>query len=374
MLQLSQKEELLVLPELSIIGTDHIELYVSNAKQAARFYENVLGFEIFAYTGPEYGTKDEVAYALRQSKIILVLRSSLRAETAISKHVMKHGDSVKAIGLTVDDAKLSYEGCIQKGAVSVQVPTTLEDEFGTIVTASISTYGDTIHTFVERKNYKGTYFPKFQPYTLNTFTGSVGLIHIDHCVGNVELGEMNKWVKFYEEVMGFKLLLTFDDEDISTEYSALMSKVVSNGNGYIKFPINEPAQGKRKSQIEEYLDFHNGPGVQHIATATYDIVSTVTALRNRGVEFLEVPDSYYEELKQRIGIIDEDIEVLKNLNILVDRDDEGYLLQIFTKPIVDRPTLFLEIIQRKGATSFGKGNFKALFEAIEREQARRGNL
>jgi 4-hydroxyphenylpyruvate dioxygenase len=374
MLQLSQKEELLVLPELSIIGTDHIELYVSNAKQAARYYENVLGFEIFAYTGPEYGTKDEVAYALRQSKIIIVLRSSLRAETAISKHVMKHGDSVKAIGLTVEDAKLSYEGCIQKGAVSVQVPTTLEDEFGTIVTASISTYGDTIHTFVERKNYKGTYFPKFQPYTLNTFTGSVGLIHIDHCVGNVELGEMNKWVKFYEEVMGFKLLLTFDDDDISTEYSALMSKVVSNGNGYIKFPINEPAQGKRKSQIEEYLDFHNGPGVQHIATATYDIISTVTALRNRGVEFLEVPDSYYEELKQRIGVIDEDIEVLKNLNILVDRDDEGYLLQIFTKPIVDRPTLFLEIIQRKGATSFGKGNFKALFEAIEREQARRGNL
>lgn len=359
---------------LPINGTDHIELYVGNAKQAAYYYQSAFGYELIGYAGPETGVKDKASYVLKQNKIRLVLTTALHPDSPIAEHVKKHGDGVKVLALWVDDAEKSYLETTKRGAQPACAPQLVKDEYGEVKIASIHTYGETIHTFVERKNYTGVFMPGFKPKQSGFATNPVGLQYVDHCVGNVELGQMNKWVKFYEDVMGFKLLITFDDEDISTEYSALMSKVVSNGNGYIKFPINEPAQGKKKSQIEEYLDFYYGAGVQHIAIATNDIVHTVGELRRRGVEFLQVPATYYDDLHERVGTIDEDLQPLKDLNILVDRDDEGYLLQIFTKPVEDRPTLFYEIIQRKGAKSFGKGNFKALFEAIEREQALRGNL
>ncbi|MCS6820675.1 MAG: 4-hydroxyphenylpyruvate dioxygenase [Microscillaceae bacterium] len=358
---------------LPIKGTDHIELYVGNAKQAAYYYQTAFGYELVGYAGPETGVRDKASYVLKQGKICLVLTTALRPDSPIATHVHKHGDGVKVLALEVDDAEYSFYHTVGKGAKPAIEPTTLQDEHGKVVISAIHTYGDTIHTFVERKNYQGVFMPGFQP-AKGINTKPVGLKYVDHCVGNVELGKMNEWVKFYEEVMGFKLLITFDDKDISTEYSALMSKVVSNGTGYIKFPINEPAQGKRKSQIDEYLEFYQGAGVQHIAVATDDIIYTVSELRARGVDFLYVPETYYDDLKERVGNIEEEIEALKKLNILVDRDEEGYLLQIFTKPVEDRPTLFYEIIQRKGAKSFGKGNFKALFEAIEREQALRGNL
>ncbi len=359
---------------LPINGTDHVEFYVGNAKQSAMFYQYAFGFELIAYAGPETGIRDRASYVLKQDKIRLVLTTSLKEDGAIADHVKKHGDGVKVLALWVDDARKSYKETISRGASSVKEPETKSDHHGEVVMASIKTYGDTIHTFVERKHYKGPFLPGFQAVKPTFKPTPIGLKYIDHCVGNVELGQMNKWVEFYEKVMGFKLLVTFDDEDISTEYSALMSKVVSNGNEYIKFPINEPAKGKKKSQIEEYLDFYKGPGVQHIAIATDDIIHTVGELRSRGVEFLNVPEIYYENILERVGEIKEPIEELKKLNILIDRDDEGYLLQIFTKPVQDRPTLFFEIIERNGARSFGKGNFKALFESIEREQALRGNL
>jgi 4-hydroxyphenylpyruvate dioxygenase len=359
---------------LPLNGTDHIEFYVGNAKQAAIYYQAAFGFELVAYKGPETGVRDIVSYVLQQGKIRFVLTSALHADHEIAKHVALHGDGVKVLALWVDDAVASYELTVGRGAESVFEPVTLEDEFGKVIIASIKTYGETIHTFVQRSEYSGAFMPGFIAKNSLRKVESLGLLFVDHCVGNVELGQMNNWVKYYEDVMGFKLLITFDDNDISTEYTALMSKVVSNGNGYVKFPINEPAMGKKKSQIEEYLDFYKTSGVQHIAVATNDIISTVDGLRNNGVEFLEVPNTYYEDLFERLGEIDEPIEELKRLNILVDRDDEGYLLQIFTKPVQDRPTVFFEIIQRKGATSFGKGNFKALFEAIEREQELRGTL
>lgn len=359
---------------LPLKGTDYIELYVGNAKQSAHYYEKVFGFKIVAYAGPETGVREKASYLIEQGKIRFLLTSALFPDSDIARQVLKHGDGVKTLALWVDDATKSYDETVARGALGIHPPEKTEDEHGYIITSSIKTYGDTIHTFVERSRYHGVFMPHFRAFESVSFSGDVGLQYVDHCVGNVELGHMDEWVSFYENVMGFKLLLTFDDKDISTEYSALMSKVVSNGNGYIKFPINEPAKGKKKSQVEEYLDYYNGPGVQHIAVATHDIIHTVSELRKRGVEFLEVPDTYYEGLKARIGDIDEEMESLKNLNILVDRDEEGYLLQIFTKPVSDRPTLFFEIIQRKGAHSFGKGNFKALFESIEREQALRGNL
>lgn len=357
-----------------INGTDYIEFYVGNAKQTALYYQHCFGYELVAYKGPETGSKDVVSYVLKQDKIRLVITASLTGSDEIAKHVAQHGDGVKVLALWVDDAKDAYYKALDKGAESAFEPHTIEDQFGTIVLAAIKTYGETIHTMVERKNYNGSFMPGFVAKQSEAPVKSIGLKYVDHCVGNVELGDMNKWVKFYQEVLGFKLLITFDDKDISTKYTALMSKVVSNGNGYIKFPINEPANGLKKSQIEEYLDFYKGAGVQHIAVATDNILETVSALRKNGVEFLMVPDTYYDDLIERVGHIDEKIEDLKALNILVDRDDEGYLLQIFTKPVQDRPTVFYEIIQRKGAVSFGKGNFKALFEAIEREQALRGTL
>lgn len=359
---------------LPLNGTDHVEFYVGNAKQAALFYQCAFGYNLIAYAGPETGIRDRASYVLSQGKIRLVLTSALNEFHLIAAHVKKHGDGVKVLALWVDDAEKSWQETTSRGAKSYEEPQTFEDEYGKVKTASIHTYGETIHTFVERKNYKGPFLPGYKSKKSGYKSSPVGFKYIDHCVGNVGWGEMNKWVEFYEKVMGFSLLVTFDDKDISTEYSALMSKVVSNGNGYIKFPINEPAEGKKKSQIEEYLDFYNSPGVQHIAIATDDIIQTVGELRKRGVEFLEVPEAYYEEMPSRVGKIDEALQPLKDLNILVDRDNEGYLLQIFTKPVQDRPTLFFEIIQRKGAKSFGKGNFKALFEAIEREQELRGNL
>lgn len=360
---------------LPLLGTDHVEFYVGNAKQAAYYYQAAFGYELVAYAGPETGRRESASYVLQQGKIRLVLTTSLLPDSAITEHVRQHGDGVKVLALWVDDARKSFEETTRRGARPAFEPYTMEDEHGTATLAGIYTYGETIHTFVERKAYQGAFLPGFVAKKSLVPTGSpVGLLHIDHCVGNVGWGEMNQWVTFYEDVLGFKLLLTFDDDDISTEYSALMSKVVSNGNGYVKFPINEPAEGKKKSQIEEYLDYYHSPGVQHIAIATDDIRATVTELRRRGVEFLTIPPAYYDDLLARIGHIDEDLESVKNLNLLVDRDEEGYLLQIFTKPVEDRPTVFYEIIQRKGAKSFGKGNFKALFEAIEREQALRGNL
>ena len=359
---------------LPLNGTDYVEFYVGNAKQAAHFYESVFGFEIVAYAGPETGIREKASYVVQQGKIRLVLTTSLFANSEISNHVRNHGDGVKVLALWVDDATTSFHETVQRGAVPVSEPQYLSDENGYVIVSSIKTYGDTIHTFVERKNYHGIFLPTYKAHKSRTYKGTVGLQYVDHCVGNVELGTMNKWVKFYEDVMGFKLLMTFDDKDISTEYTSLMSKVVSNGNGFIKFPINEPAAGLKKSQVDEYLEFYNGAGVQHVAVATNDIIHTVTELKARGVDFLEVPFTYYDDLTARVGKIDEAIDSLKALNILVDRDEEGYLLQIFTKPVEDRPTLFFEIIQRKGAVSFGKGNFKALFEAIEREQEKRGNL
>lgn len=359
---------------LPINGTDYIEFYVGNAKQAALFYQHCMGFELVAYAGPETGVRDRASYVLQQNKIRFVLTTSIVKDSPIAEHVQRHGDGVKVLALWVDDARKSFYETTSRGGKPAMEPQVLKDEHGEVVMASIKTYGDTIHTFVERKNYKGVFLPGYQPRKSSTKPEPIGLKYVDHCVGNVELGKMNEWVSFYENVMGFKLLITFDDSDISTEYSALMSKVVSNGNGYIKFPINEPAEGKKKSQIEEYLDFYHGPGVQHIAIATDDIIHTVSELRKRGMEFLYVPDTYYEDILDRVGKIDEDLKELKKQNILIDRDEEGYLLQIFTKPVQDRPTLFFEIIERNGAKSFGKGNFKALFESIEREQALRGNL
>lgn len=359
---------------LPLNGTDYIEFYVGNARQSALYYQHCLGFSLVAYAGPETGIRDRASYVLQQNKIRFVLTSPLTPDSEVARHVNLHGDGVKVLALWVDDARKSFTETTLRGAEPAQQPTVLEDSDGEVIVASIHTYGETIHTFVERKNYKGAFLPGYVARKSGVAVRPIGLKYVDHCVGNVELGQMNRWVEFYENVMGFKLLLTFDDKDISTEYSALMSKVVSNGNGYIKFPINEPAQGKRKSQIEEYLDFYRGPGVQHIAIATDDIIFTVKELRARGMEFLYVPDTYYEDVLDRVGKIDEDIKALKEQNILIDRDDEGYLLQIFTKPIQDRPTVFFEIIERNGAKSFGKGNFKALFESIEREQELRGNL
>lgn len=359
---------------LPLLGTDHLEFYVGNAKQSAYYYQSAWGYELIAYAGPETGVRDRASYVLKQGKITLVLTTAMMPDSPITEHVAKHGDGVKFLSLWVDDARSAYEETVKRGAKSFMEPTVYKDENGEVVISAIHTYGETIHKFVERKNYSGAFLPGYSEPWHKLDVVSLGLLHVDHCVGNVELGQMNEWVKFYEDVMGFKLLLTFDDKDISTEYSALMSKVVSNGNGYVKFPINEPADGKKKSQIEEYIEFYKGPGVQHIAVATKDILHTVGELRKRGIEFLHVPDTYYEDLLDRVGDIDEDINDLRELNILVDRDDEGYLLQIFTKPVEDRPTLFFEIIERHGAQSFGKGNFKALFESIEREQERRGNL
>ncbi len=357
-----------------INGTDYIELYVGNAKQAAHYYQSAFGFQLIGYRGPETGVRDRVSYLMAQGKIRLVLTSPLGPDGPIAEHVRKHGDGVRDIALWVDDARDAYRKAVERGAKGVQEPTVQKDDRGEVVTAAFAIYGDTIHSLVERRNYQGLFLPGFAPRKPLYQPADTGLQYVDHCVGNVELGQMNVWVKFYEEVMGFRNLISFDDEDISTEYSSLMSKVMANGDDKIKFPINEPASGKKKSQIEEYLDFYGGPGVQHLALATNDIVQTVTALRDRGVEFLSVPTTYYDELQGRVGKIDEPVDVLAKLGILVDRDPDGYLLQIFSKPVEDRPTLFFEIIQRKGARSFGKGNFKALFEAIEREQGLRGNL
>lgn len=359
---------------LPLNGTDFIELWVGNAKQAAHFYKTAFGFQSLAYAGPETGVKDRVSYVLIQNKMRLILTSPLHSNSPIAEHHRKHGDGVKYLALWVDDAYEAYEKTTNKGGVGTVTPTTLTDKDGEVRLSGIKTYGEVEHLFIERKNYNGVFMPGYQKWTSNYNPEPTGLLYVDHCVGNVGWNQMNPWVKFYEEVMGFKNILSFDDNDISTEYSALMSKVMSNGNGYVKFPINEPAEGKKKSQVEEYLDFYEGEGVQHIAIATADIVSTVRQLMARGVEFLKVPDSYYEDLFERVGKIEEDIEPLRELGILVDRDDEGYLLQLFSKPVEDRPTMFFEIIQRKGAKSFGKGNFKALFEALEREQEIRGNL
>lgn len=359
---------------LPLNGTDHIEFYVGNAKQSAYYYQSAWGYKLVAYAGPETGVRDRASYVLQQNKVRLVLTTSLQPDSEITRHHAKHGDGVKFLSIWVDDATKSFEETVKRGAKPYMEPTRFEDEQGWVVISAIHTYGDTIHKFVERNNYSGPFLPGFKPVPNAIDVVPVGLKYVDHCVGNVELGAMNQWVKYYEDVMGFKLLITFDDEDISTEYSALMSKVVSNGNGYIKFPINEPAEGRKKSQIEEYLDFYHGAGVQHIAIETDDIIATVRELRRRGVEFLYVPETYYDDIPQRVGHIKEDLKALKKLNILIDRDEDGYLLQIFTKPVEDRPTLFYEIIQRRGAKSFGKGNFKALFESIEREQELRGNL
>lgn len=360
---------------LPLQGTDYVEFYVGNAKQAAHFYMSAFGFQSVAYCGPETGVRDRASYVVRQNKLTFVLTTPIKSKNSIADHVYKHGDGVKHLALTVEDAANAWEQTTARGAESYVEPHTLTDETGEVVISGIKIYGDTAHLFIERKNYAGVFMPAFRAWSIPGFQpADTGLLYVDHCVGNVGWNQMNRWVKFYEEAMGFKNILTFDDEDISTEYSALMSKVMSNGNGFVKFPINEPAEGKKKSQIEEYLEFYDGEGVQHVAMATHDIVKTVRDLMSRGVEFLRVPTTYYDDLPQRVGPIDEDLEPLKELGILVDRDHEGYLLQLFSKPVQDRPTLFFEIIQRKGAKSFGKGNFKALFEAIEREQEARGNL
>jgi len=357
-----------------INGTDYVEFYVGNAKQASHFYRSAFGFQLVAYRGPETGVRDRASYLMQQGKIRLVLTTPLAPESPIADHVHKHGDGVKDYALWVDDARTAYETAVQRGAIPKAEPRVSRDDDGEVVIAAIGTYGDTIHSLVERRNYRGLFLPGFRSVQPRFQPPEVGLKYVDHCVGNVELGQMNRWVQYYADVMGFRNLITFDDQDISTEYSSLMSKVMANGNDRIKFPINEPASGKKKSQIEEYLDFYRGPGAQHLALATDDIIETVTALRDRGIEFLKAPTTYYEELQSRVGKIDEPLDALEALGILVDRDPDGYLLQIFTKPVEDRPTLFFEIIQRKGAKSFGKGNFKALFEAIEKEQELRGNL
>jgi 4-hydroxyphenylpyruvate dioxygenase len=357
-----------------INGTDYVEFHVGNAKQASHYYRTAFGFELLGYRGPETGVRDRASYLLQQGKIRLVLTTAIRSDHPAAHHVHAHGDGVRDIALWVDDAREAFRAAVERGARPAQEPTVLRDDDGEVVLAAIHTYGDTIHSLVERRGYKGLFLPGFRRVESRYRPAPVGLQYVDHIVGNVELGRMNEWVGFYERVMGFKNLISFDDTDISTEYSSLMSKVVSSGNERIKFPINEPAKGKKKSQIDEYLEFYRGPGAQHLALATDDIISTVTALRDRGVEFLNVPTTYYDDLQSRVGRIDEPVDRLQQLGILVDRDPDGYLLQIFTKPVEDRPTLFYEIIERKGARSFGKGNFKALFEAIEREQALRGNL
>lgn len=360
---------------LPLLGTDHVEFYVGNAKQAAHYYRTAFGFRWVAYQGPETGVRDRVSYVLEQGKIRLVLTAPLRPTSPVADHVHRHGDGVRSVALWVEDAKAAYSEVRLRGARIVQEPVDLHDEHGIARMFAISAYGDTLHAFIERKEYQGAFLPGYQPVAgEDRLSRPVGLRYIDHMVGNVGWGEMDRWASFYQNVLGFQVYQSFDDQDISTEYSALMSKVMSNGNGRVKFPINEPANGKRRSQVEEYLDFYQGPGVQHIAMATSDILGTVSRLKEQGVEFLDVPRTYYEELGSRVGPIDEPLEELGKLGILVDRDDEGYLLQIFTRPVEDRPTLFYEIIERKGSTGFGKGNFRALFEAIEREQARRGNL
>ncbi len=357
-----------------INGTDYIEFWVGNAKQASHFYRTAFGMELIGYRGPETGVRDRASYLLQQDRVRFVLTTPIKSSGPIADHIAKHGDGVRDIAMWVDDARTAFDAAVERGAQPEMEPQVFSDENGEIVVAAIRTYGDTIHSLVERKNYRGLFMPGFVALSSPYKPGPTGLRYVDHCVGNVELGKMNEWVAFYERVLGFTNILTFDDKQISTEYSALMSKVMSNGNGRIKFPINEPAQGKKKSQIDEYLEFYDGPGVQHIAIATDDIISTVRDMKSRGVEFLRVPGTYYDSVLDRVGKIDEDIAPLQELGILVDRDDEGYLLQIFSKPVQDRPTVFYEIIQRKGAKSFGAGNFKALFEALEREQDLRGNL
>lgn len=359
---------------LELWGTDHVEIYVGNAKQSAYYFKTAFGFQEVAYAGLETGLSDRTSYVLQQDKIRLVITSSMVKDGDINRHLNEHGDGVKFVALWVPDAAKAFNETTKRGAKPFQEPKVMEDANGRVVTSGIYTYGETVHMFVERNDYNGPFLPGYVARSPKYQPSTVGLKYIDHMVGNVDWGQMNTWVKFYAEVMGFSQIISFDDKDISTEYTALMSKVMSNGNGRIKFPINEPAEGKKRSQIEEYINFYNGAGVQHLALATDNIIHTIHELRERGVEFLDVPDTYYDDLKDRVGAIDEDMNVLKRYKILVDRDDEGYLLQLFTKPLMDRPTVFIEIIQRKGATSFGKGNFKALFEAIEREQEHRGTL
>ena len=359
---------------LPLNGTDYIELYVGNARQSAHYFQTAFGFRPVAHAGLSTGLRDRESYVVQQGKIRLVLTSPLHGDSEIGRHLDQHGDGVRVVALWVDDAQSAFTETVSRGAKPYLQPTREQDKFGYVVRSGIHTYGDTVHVFVERTDYEGVFLPGYEPWNPAYQPADTGLKYVDHMVGNVGWHEMNQWMTFYHDVMGFQQLVSFDDKDISTDYTALMSKVMSNGNGRVKFPINEPAEGKKKSQIEEYLDFYGGPGIQHIAVATDNIVETVIALRDRGVEFLTVPDAYYDHLGERIGKIDEEIATLRTLGILVDRDEEGYLLQIFTKPICPRPTLFFEIIQRKGARSFGKGNFKALFEAIEREQALRGTL
>jgi 4-hydroxyphenylpyruvate dioxygenase len=375
MQEVIEKTEAVEKDFLPLNGTDYVEFYVGNARQAAHYYRSAFGMELVAYRGPETGTRDRASYLLQQNKIRFVLTTPLQPDDPITEHFRKHGDGVRDIALWVDDAESAYRETTERGAKGIRPPEVLRDDFGEVKISAIALYGDTIHSFVERRNYDGVFLPGFaKTESRDLVSRPVGLNYIDHMVANVGWGQMNEWVAFYRDVMGFRLYQHFDDKDISTEYSALMSKVMANGNDRVKFPINEPAVGRRKSQIEEYLEFYQGPGVQHIAMATGNIIDTVSKLRNQGVEFLRVPHSYYRELIDRVGHIDEPMDALEELGILVDRDDEGYMLQIFTKPVEDRPTLFFEIIQRKGSRSFGKGNFKALFEAIEREQALRGNL
>jgi 4-hydroxyphenylpyruvate dioxygenase len=359
---------------LPLKGIDYIEFYVGNAKQAAHYYKTAFGFQDYAYSGPETGVRDRASYVLIQDKIRIILTSPLDPVNEISAHIMQHGDGVKVIAFTVEDATKAYQETVERGAKPYMAPQLRQDDDGEVMMSGIHTYGDTVHLFIERENYDGVFLPDYNSYSSNYQPQDTGLRYVDHIVGNVGWFEMNKWCSFYKDVLGFSQLVSFDDKDISTEYTALMSKVMSNGTGRVKFPINEPAEGRKKSQIEEYIDFYKGPGVQHIAVGTGNIIETVKGLQSRGVEFLHVPSNYYDTLEDRVGEIAEDVEELSKLGILVDRDDEGYLLQIFTKPVQDRPTVFFEIIQRKGARSFGKGNFKALFEAIEREQALRGNL
>ncbi len=374
MIKEQQKHTMKSVDFMPILGTDYIELYVSNARQAAHYYKSAFGFQSLAYKGLETGSREQESYAVVQDKIRLVLTSPLKSGTAMGRHIDKHGDGVKVIALHVEYATYAYETAMSQGAQSYLEPVTEEDDNGKVILAGIHTYGEVVHIFVERNGYQGAFLPGFRKWETTYNPATTGLKYVDHMVGNVELGKMNEWVKFYEDVMGFRQILSFDNKDISTQYTALMSKVMSNGNGRIKFPINEPAPGLKKSQIDEYLEFYEGAGVQHIAVATDDIIGTVRALESRGVEFLSIPHTYYDNLLDRVGKIDEDVSVLGELGILVDRDDEGYLLQIFTKTVQARPTMFFEIIQRKGARSFGKGNFKALFEAIEREQELRGTL
>ncbi len=359
---------------LPINGTDYVEFYVGNAKQAAHYYQSAFGFQPLAYAGLETGVKDRTSYVLRQGKITFVLTAGLTPDSPVTEHQRLHGDGVKVIALWVDDARAAYNETVKRGAEGVDEPAVKKDQWGEVVTASIKTYGETLHVFVERKNYNGVFLPGFVKWEPEYRPEDTGLLYVDHIVGNVNWGEMDKVADFYRTVMGFDQLISFDDKDISTEYTALKSKVMANKNMRIKFPINEPAKGLKKSQIEEFLDFYIGPGPQHVAMATDDIAATITALRERGVDFLDVPETYYDDVTKRVGTIEEDLNLMKKLKILIDRDDEGYLLQLFTKPVQDRPTFFFEIIQRKGARSFGKGNFKALFESIEREQANRGTL